>query len=625
MPTAQALAAGRTLAVEFLLKGQRQRTLWQGTMARWWLPVVAALCAVCWNHALKLRPEFPFSTLSLEPELLDLLHSHPRIQLTETEWYQFNATGVLVVRGAVPSAVVKRLRELLDEEPPVASPLFGDALTYVTSHAWAHYEGLRQLTASSLSASLAAQLLRPRFGIGDTEHSSVRLVNTVAYGIGRGQAGADWHTDEISYRPVRRQASSGAGGRGTLRDDRGVSVWIPLQRLETKGSTGGGLSVVPLNTASAHCYDDQNIDAINGRLRVQNADNFRGVAECARTLTQRGVSVGAMEPGDLVLFGRAVWHRTESPRHAFPNLIRWSYTERFVPEASYYSNAAEEHWLHDYITQPLCQAGLRDGDALGGHCFPSLPPPSLRGLALDGTNVPTSAGQHMPLSELLPKPTYSGTTSLERVTAITRRQVGQTMQFQRHLPIPEAAGKNSDSGRGSGRQSGELEAMLRSWGLAFFWTQLSECPVYLVLQPLLMRDWNVRASRQAGSGHLCAGCLARMSLFDLGVGFGASLISHPGATVIFWEVDSWSDSSGQEAGKATQLLSHYAWEVVELGVFLVEMMWLYWAHADAEGGVLLQRCGRYWFLARAAACSLCANSTSILVGLAINNWAPYLL
>ena len=594
-------------------------------MPWWWLPLAGALFAVCWNHALQLRPAFPVSALSLEPELLDLLHSHPRVQLTEAEWYQFNATGVLVVRGAVPSAVVERLRGLLDQEPPVASPLFGDALTYVTSHAWAHYEGLRQLTASSLSASLAVQLLRPSFGRGDTDDSSVRLVNTVAYGIGRGQAGADWHTDEISYRPVRRQASSDAASRGTLRDDRGVSVWIPLQRLETKGSTGGGLSVVPLNTASAHCYDDQNIDAANGRLRVQNADNFRGVAECARTLTQRGVSVGAMEPGDLVLFGRAVWHRTESPHHAFPSPIRWSYTERFVPEASYYSNAAEEHWLHEYITQPLCQAGLRDGDALGGDCFPSLPPPSLRDLGLDGTDASTPAGQQIPLSELLPKPTYGGTTVLERVIGIARRQLGHATQLHRHLPIPEAASKNS--GSGSGRQSGELEAMLRSWGLAFFWTQLSECPVYLVLQPLLMREWpNVRSSRQTGSGRLRAGCLTRLSLFDLAVGFGASLISHPGATVLFWEVDSWSASSGQEGGATYHLwLSHRAWEVVELGVFLVEMLWLYWAHADAEGGALLQRCGRRWFLARAAACSLCANLTSILVGLAINTWAPHLL
>ena len=50
-----------------------------------------------------------------------------------------------------------------------------------------------------------------------------------------------------------------------------------------------------------------------------------------RTLRQRGVSVGAMEPGDLLLFGRSVWHRTEPPTEAFPTDVRWSYTERFAP------------------------------------------------------------------------------------------------------------------------------------------------------------------------------------------------------------------------------------------------------------------------------------------------------
>jgi hypothetical protein len=113
-----------------------------------------------------------------------------------------------------------------------------------------------------------------------------------------------------------------------------------------------------------------------------------------------------------------------------------------------------------------------------------------------------------------------------------------------------------------------------------------------------------------------------MSLFDLGVGFGASLITHPPATALFWELESRADHSfAQESGH----LLLYAWEVVEACVFVVETLWLYWAHADAEGGILLQRCGRCWFLARAAACSLCANLTSIMVGIVLDTWAPHLL
>ena len=275
-----------------------------------------ALAALC-SHLLLLRPPFPSSAVGLEPELLELLRDHRPPALSETERQQYNATGLLVVRGALPAPVVSRLREILDDEPPTASPLFGGALSYVTSHAWTAYRGLRQLTAASITASLAAQCL----GV----HPTVRLVNSVSYGIGRSQLGADWHTDEISFRPVRRASPE------SLAEERGVSVWIPLQPIDSGAvGQGGGLSVVPMNTASPHCYAAAKLDAGSGRV---SADQSAGVGrrECVRTLRQRGVSVGAMEPGDLLLFGRSVWHRTEPPTEAFPTDVRWSYTERFAP------------------------------------------------------------------------------------------------------------------------------------------------------------------------------------------------------------------------------------------------------------------------------------------------------
>ena len=73
------------------------------------------------------------------------------------------------------------------------------------------------------------------------------------------------------------------------------------------------------------------------------------------------------------------------------------------------------------------------------------------------------------------------------------------------------------------------------------------------------------------------------------------------------------------------LLSQYSWEAIEVGVFVVETLWLCWAHADMEGGLLLRQCGPYRFLIRAGCFSLCSNLTSILVGVALNSWAPGLL
>ena len=617
----------------------------------WWLAAPAVLAAGLWNYALQLRPAFPSSALGLDAELLALLQSHPRAALTEAERQQFNATGLLVVRGAIPSAVVERLRELLDQEPPVASPLFGGSLTYVISHAWAHYEGLRQLTAASLSASLAAQLLAPSSGDGGgggDDGSSVRLVNSVAYGIGRGQNGADWHTDEISYRPVRRSHGS------SLRDDLGVSVWIPLQQLESPGSggdadAGGGLKVVPLNTASAQCYDAKNLDTVNGRLLrggggggavgTPGAVNAKGIAECERTLAQRGVSVGAMEPGDLLLFGRAVWHRTEPPRAGFPAPIRWSYTERYVPDGSLYSDAAEQHWLHEYLTQPLCDAGLRDGDPLSGDCFPSLPPAPAAGEAtvmgeVDHDEDGISSRSTVGVVAELPRPAYSGTTVVERVSGIARHIISQATRTRSRQQadgdyLPRTHHHHQQGQGEASGSSGQMMMMLRSWGLAFAWTQLLECPVYMLLQPRVLRSRETAAAAAAAAASPGGGSGGSWLMFDLGVAFGASLISHPPATAFYWEICSWPSHStatnphGQE--QLERWLQDWAWEVVEVCVFLVELLWLLWAHADADGGAMLRDCGWLSLIVRAGCCSLCANMTSIAGGVVINAWAPHLL
>ena len=71
-----------------------------------WVAVVAAALAGLWGYLLQLRPPFPTSALSLDSEMLALLAAHPRPSLSAAERKQFNATGVLLVRGAIPGPVV---------------------------------------------------------------------------------------------------------------------------------------------------------------------------------------------------------------------------------------------------------------------------------------------------------------------------------------------------------------------------------------------------------------------------------------------------------------------------------------------------------------------------------------
>ena len=41
--------------------------------------------------------------------------------------------------------------------------------------------------------------------------------------------------------------------------------------------------------------------------------------------------------------------------------------------AQTYTAEAERFWAYDILTQPLCAYGLREGERLGGDCFPALP------------------------------------------------------------------------------------------------------------------------------------------------------------------------------------------------------------------------------------------------------------
>ena len=44
-----------------------------------------------------------------------------------------------------------------------------------------------------------------------------------------------------------------------------------------------------------------------------------------------------------------------------------------VWRAQTYTAEAERFWAYDILTQPLCAYGLREGERLGGDCFPALP------------------------------------------------------------------------------------------------------------------------------------------------------------------------------------------------------------------------------------------------------------
>jgi hypothetical protein len=302
--------------------------------------LLTVLCATAVSlllaHLAYLRPPFAYSGAALSaPAEAALLHRarEPLAVLTQQQRREFNATGLLLLRGVVPRAVAVELRKVIEAEPPLASPLFGENIDHVVSHAWAFYTAFGQVTAAGLTASVAAQL----FGAPERQTAThVRLVNAVVYGVGRGQHGADWHTDEISYRPL--------GYSGANRSARGISAWMPLQPVGDNDE-GGGLLLVPSNTASRDCFAMGVHDPVSGRVRPTAA-----ASECSRTLQQRGLSTGPMQPGDVLFFERSVWHRSDPPTDSFVTPHRFSYTERFAPDdALFRPKDVLDQWSEDIL------------------------------------------------------------------------------------------------------------------------------------------------------------------------------------------------------------------------------------------------------------------------------------
>ena len=80
-----------------------------------WLAAAAALLAAGALH----RPAFPSSELPLAyPGADDVVGRAPPVRLSAAQVAEFEASQLLVVRGALPAETVARLRAVLAREPP---------------------------------------------------------------------------------------------------------------------------------------------------------------------------------------------------------------------------------------------------------------------------------------------------------------------------------------------------------------------------------------------------------------------------------------------------------------------------------------------------------------------------
>ena len=297
----------------------------------------------------RLRPPFPEDRSPLPCDAAESM-SKPIATLTAEQLAEFHTTGVLLVRGAVPKGVAMAARSALEGAPPKAAPLQSSVVDYAVNFAWYAYTSLGDLTFRGFTAAVATQLLNPA-QLGMSAHEA-RLVNSIAYGLRRGQHGADWHVDRPSFHVV--------GSGATL------STWLCLSDVNEE-KEGGSLHLVPANSEAVgrSCL----ASPISGRPSgAQSATEA-----CNAVLSSEALSFTRLYPGDLIVFRGDVWHQT-SPLSANAALhVRWSYTERWTsPNATL---SGTDLWLRMF---PYRKHATHHSIVFNAHpvANPAPPPPT---------------------------------------------------------------------------------------------------------------------------------------------------------------------------------------------------------------------------------------------------------
>ena len=158
----------------------------------------------------------------------------------------------------------------------------------------------------------------------------------------RPQVIGDWHTDTTSFDIVDRAST-------------GISAWMPLVDIEpdTQGAS--------IYLASKEKYRDH--AACQKDLVTPNKEciNFLdSIRECH-----------SWKRGDLLLFAKDTFHRSQpsNPNGGLPE--RWSFVGRFISRDATFVPPEGEFATHKKNT---CRHGLRRGDAVVTPCFPVLYP-----------------------------------------------------------------------------------------------------------------------------------------------------------------------------------------------------------------------------------------------------------
>lgn len=261
--------------------------------------------------------------------------------LTKAEINKFKRDGFLVMRQLVTGNELRDLQTAGDE---IAHSFFWTDLVFrsfyqkIRMQTWRSKHAVAKFAFESTLPSIAAQLLG--------EQTSIRILKDAIFIQSPGKPGCGFHVDDKGFWPADDESG-------------GINFWVALSHYTE--AEGGGIRVARgSHTAkwAKECRDIIKV-AAGEKPRTCNMDEWS--PKCNEHLWKVS-ETHDVEPGDVILWDRWLFHKGETFRHNDTNttVSKLRYTIRYIP-----SNA---------VAMGIHHGSVQDGEHYHGHHYPQVWP-----------------------------------------------------------------------------------------------------------------------------------------------------------------------------------------------------------------------------------------------------------
>jgi ectoine hydroxylase-related dioxygenase (phytanoyl-CoA dioxygenase family) len=276
------------------------------------------------------------------------------ITLSEKDIEHFHKHGFLVLRNLISQDAVRAFKETNGESQlqNSSSSSYGDfaRLGYNL-----HSSILEEVYSSPDLANLLNQLTC----------RNLRFTQAMGFELKPNKTGFNWHVGVQAFHYI-------------MPDDFACSLWIPLDRVDTKDQHGG-MAYVSRSVYSASeyfrlVYQLVQQENITDLLTPQAFDDSQYASNLESVILEKNKIEDDFEPGDAFLFDKFVWHRSCALREG-PMPSRMAFVLRFIDEKSRFSRKFLEGLdvSREKFGKPLQTlygyrfSELQDGELLSNH------------------------------------------------------------------------------------------------------------------------------------------------------------------------------------------------------------------------------------------------------------------